>query len=237
MLGKLIFWCGNFLEFTFLGGGWSLRLLLGIFKWLDFFSLRNYWRQLFEVLPGGKEICIIWGNSWQNSVMSHLCLCQCLKFPLHDSIKKKKKSKEGNEWGGEEIPVSCSELPRAFKHSLWGSQRNPPLKLDLWEPCKRLCVRAGLASCIFSSKIIFLFLFMNGVIFLSVGMINRRGNTLSLNLQKEWPEYLLRGRERGPSLFAPFCAACSPPWGMAFFPGQEFLAPLPRLPTGPVWVA
>ena len=112
-----------------------------------------------------------------------------------------------------------------MKHSLWGSQRNPPLKLDLWEPCKRLCVRAGLASCIFSSKIIFLFLFMNGVIFLSVGMINRRGNTLSLNLQKEWPEYLLRGRERGPSLFAPFCAACSPPWGMVFLPGQEFLAP------------
>ena len=99
------------------------------------------------------------------------------------------------------------------------------------------CVWAGLASCIFSWKIIFLFLLMNGVISLSVGMVNRRGNTLSLNLRKEWPEYLPRGRERGPSLLPPFCAACSPSWGMAFLLGQELPGPLPHLPTGPVRVA
>ena len=172
--------------------------------------------------------------------MSHLCSCLCLKFPLHDSVKKKKKKSQRRGMSGEEkkslFPVlNCQELSFNCSCCLqWSTVCEDGKKtlLSNWtceNPAKD-CVWAGLASCIFSWKIIFLFLLMNGVISLSVGMVNRRGNTLSLNLRKEWPEYLPRGRERGPSLLPPFCAACSPPGGWPSCRDRNCLAPCPACP-------
>ena len=135
-------------------------------------------------------------------------------FLFMNPLKKKKKKSQRRGMSGEEkkslFPVlSCQEL--SFNCSCflqWSTvcEDGKETLLSNWtceNPAKD-CVWAGLASCIFSWKIIFLFLLMNGVISLSVGMVNRRGNTLSLNLRKEWPEYLPRGRERGPSLLPPF---------------------------------
>lgn len=150
-------------------------------------------------------------------------------------FKKKKTTVKGGEWVGRRrnpcflfwvaksfhliVPVSFSEAQSVRIAKKPSSQIGPVRTLQ-----KTVCVSwACLLRFQLENK--FSFALNERSYFPKCGKFNRRGNTLSLYLRKEWPEYLPRGRERGPSLLPPSCAACSPLWRMAFPPGTGIAGP------------